>query len=433
MLLSTLNPMKPLKTIVWERWSLIIAGLLIVMLTLTGDGPPPRDLRFRLNTLTASRAFNFVTWELEALARKTAFGLLSPQRFMDDEAQARLVLAHLDDISRAYHLERAIQHIYADPAILDPDVASREEQAELDALRWQMRRASLVAEAVLGEQVSTVLQEGGFGVLGQILPPVSGTFTPLPKILIVSPRATIVTDYQHPLIAEMTPADKHALEEAVMAAQPDHAAYVTSIGGLATYPAMLLESSSIDWIADVIAHEWAHHYLIFYPLGWYYMVSHETRAINETTATLIGEWAGQEVVLRYYAPHLARPKRLPDPLVAEEHPPDAPPRFDFRAEMHQTRVTVDELLADGQIEEAERYMEARRRYFVAQGYEIRRLNQAYFAFHGAYAAAPGGAAGEDPIGPAVRRLWALSPTPRNFTRRIALATTLEEVYDLLRQ
>ena len=67
--------------------------------------------------------------------------------------------------------------------------------------------------------------------------------------------------------------------------------------------------------------------------------------------------------------------------------------------MHKTRVHVDELLAEGKIDEAEAYMEQRRQIFVQNGYYIRRLNQAYFAFYGAYADVPGGAAGEDPVGP----------------------------------
>jgi len=53
--------------------------------------------------------------------------------------------------------------------------------------------------------------------------------------------------------------------------------------------------------------------------------------------------------------------------------------------MRETRIRVDKLLAQGRIEEAEAYMEERRQEFVAHGYYIRKLNQAYFAFHGAYA------------------------------------------------
>ena len=42
-------------------------------------------------------------------------------------------------------------------------------------------------------------------------------------------------------------------------------------------------------------------------------------------------------------------------------------------------------------------MEARREIFWQNGYAIRKLNQAYFAFYGAYADIPGGPAGEDPV------------------------------------
>jgi hypothetical protein len=74
------------------------------------------------------------------------------------------------------------------------------------------------------------------------------------------------------------------------------------------------------------------------------------------------------------------------------------------------------MLLEGQIEAAEEYMEARRQMFWQQGYRIRRLNQAYFAFYGAYADQPGGAAGEDPVGAAVRELWRRSNSPEAFLR-----------------
>ncbi len=98
--------------------------------------------------------------------------------------------------------------------------------------------------------------------------------------------------------------------------------------------------------------------------------------------------------------------------------------------MRETRIRVDELLAQEKIEEAEAYMEERRQEFVAQGHFIRKLNQAYFAFYGAYADEPG-AAGEDPIGPAVRELRARSPDLRTFVARVARVTTLAELEALL--
>jgi hypothetical protein len=96
-------------------------------------------------------------------------------------------------------------------------------------------------------------------------------------------------------------------------------------------------------------------------------------------------------------------------------------------EMHETRVTADRLLAEGKIDQAESYMEMRRRFLWDNGYHIRKLNQAYFAFYGAYADQPGGAAGEDPVGAAVRLLRADSPSLADFINRIAWMWNYEQL------
>ncbi|HEX2698572.1 MAG TPA: hypothetical protein VHM28_12755, partial [Anaerolineales bacterium] len=140
---------------------------------------------------------------------------------------------------------------------------------------------------------------------------------------------------------------------------------------------------------------------------------------------------GAEVMRRYYS-DLA-PASVPDlNLIAfpQAHPNPGDllrPPFDFRAEMHTTRVTADALLAAGKINEAEAYMEQRRQIFVRNGYAIRKLNQAYFAFYGAYADVPGGAAGEDPVGPAVRALRDQSKSLVDFVNRIAWMTSFDEL------
>jgi len=104
--------------------------------------------------------------------------------------------------------------------------------------------------------------------------------------------------------------------------------------------------------------------------------------------------------------------------------------FNFNTEMHITRVHVDELLAQDRISEAETYMEQRRQFFWNQGCPqcaIRKLNQAYFAFYGAYAETPGGAAGEDPVGPAVRLLRAQSGTLTDFLKTIAQMDSFQQL------
>ncbi len=410
------------------RWLGVALTLLGLSLLLASGTSPSLDLQAELDQLSAGQAFNFFSWEIDALLQKALYGLLSPQRFLDDEQQSRFVLAYLDDVGEAGQLSDEIDKIYSDPEIAHPDTASSEEQEAFADLRSRMAQRAPIAEAILQAQVSLILAGGGVGVLASILPPVTGTFTPLPIILVVSPRDRLESTYQQQLVAGLTAAERAEIEDRVIDAQPDYASYVTEIGGLAAYPAMLLETSSIDWVTDVFAHEWVHHYLTFFPLGWNYMRFGETRTINETTASLIGDWAGQEILLRFYEPLFVADKELPEALVAA--PPDEGDTgqvFDFRAEMHHTRITVDGMLAEGKITEAEWYMEAQRRYFVANGHRIRKLNQAYFAFHGAYASTPGGAAGEDPIGPLVRQYWALSKTPAEFLQSIAPVVTLDDL------
>ena len=91
-------------------------------------------------------------------------------------------------------------------------------------------------------------------------------------------------------------------------------------------------------------------------------------------------------------------------------------RNDFRREMHATRLRVDDLLERGRIEEAEAYMESRRQVFVEEGYPIRKLNQAYFAFYGTYADNP---ASVSPIGQEVDRLREISGSLGEFVRTMS--------------
>jgi hypothetical protein len=154
--------------------------------------------------------------------------------------------------------------------------------------------------------------------------------------------------------------------------------------------------------------------------------------MNETTASISGDEVGSYVLQKYYS-ELLTSGHKPDFAMSfrESFLPsnggDDPAPIDFRAEMHETRVTADKLLAEGKIEEAETYMEQRRQVFWDNGYLLRKLNQAYFAFHGAYADVPGGAAGEDPVGPAVRALREQSDSLADFINTIAWMTSFEQL------
>jgi hypothetical protein len=198
---------------------------------------------------------------------------------------------------------------------------------------------------------------------------------------------------------------------------------------------MVMETTDLRWILDTIAHEWTHNYLTLRPLGINYTTTPELRTMNETTASIAGGEVGTYVLHKHY-PELLASSPSPEQVSfnGELLPPGSfqePVPFDFRAEMHETRVTADELLAEGKIEGAEAYMEQRRAVFWENGFLLRKLNQAYFAFHGAYADSPGGAAGQDPVGPAVRALREQSNSLADFINTIAWMTSFDELQEVI--
>jgi hypothetical protein len=70
-------------------------------------------------------------------------------------------------------------------------------------------------------------------------------------------------------------------------------------------------------------------------------------------------------------------------------------------------------------------MEERRLFFRENGYSIRKINQAYFAFYGSYADQPSGPAGDDPVGETVRLLRAQSSSLAEFLKTMAFITSFE--------
>jgi hypothetical protein len=298
-------------------------------------------------------------------------------------------------------------------------------QADVSAKRRQLEEWQPVAEAVLQEQVAVVLAEEGFDLLNVAWPPVQMHMTPLPLILIVSPREKIEQIHNIPLLPGLETAEQEMMEAAVLD-RTDRSALVVPIGGLGIYPAMLIETNNINFLVNTIAHEWAHHWLSLHPLGLSYGAGPELRTMNETVASIVGDEIGAMVIERYY-PEFIPPE---EPEAPPEPAPEEPQPFSFNSEMALTRIRVDELLAEGKVEEAEAYMEQRRQFFWDNGYRIRKLNQAYFAFYGAYAETPGEAGG-NPIGPALLALRQQNNSLRGFLDQVAPITSAEELFGLV--
>ncbi|MGQ0604819.1 MAG: hypothetical protein ACT4QE_24320 [Anaerolineales bacterium] len=402
----------------------------LCVLALRTDVYAPATLAERVLGYTSGIAFDFVAWTVRAAADKVQHTSVDEQLYLSDAARSERVRALFELRARLSQVESEIAERYADPSILDPALATTDLRALQVSLRAKYAELQPLAEAILQEQVAVIWAEQGLAFGGQPFPPPAFHLTPLPLALIISPRTEIRQIAVQMVNGDLKLEQQVALETRVAEAL-DVSTFVTPVGGIGTYPAMVAPSSDLNWIASVTAHEWAHNYLTLRPLGLLYDARPELRAMNETAAQLVGDEVGASLMRRYYpdiAPSPPGFSNFIDRTLSPEEEQTGRPGFDYRAEMRRTRVRVDELLTQGKVDEAEAYMEQRRAVFWENGYRLRKLNQAFFAFYGAYDGAPGGgAAGADPVGPAVRLLRRRSPNAAEFLQTIAWFTSLEQL------
>jgi hypothetical protein len=371
---------------------------------------------------TRSVEFDYVSWTGEAFSVKLDQVALDTPFYFTETARHQIVVDYLHMMNSILSDENQLDLMYTDPQVHNPATASANLRIQLDWLYAHQRQLAPLAEAVLQEQISATLADLGLTTGGQPLPPVLFHITPLPYDLIISPRDKIQQDAAISLVPDLSVEQQVTLEDQVDSSL-NVSSLVVPVGGIGSYPTMVMRTTALDWLSDTIAHEWIHNWLTLQPLGLNYDTSPELRTMNETTADISGHEIGA-LVLKGYYPELAAVYDLQTVSL-----PLSPSRadFNFNTEMHITRVHVDELLAQGKITEAETYMEQRRQFFWQNGYAIRKLNQAYFAFYGAYADIPGGAAGEDPVGPAVRALREQSTTLTDFLKTIAKMDSFQQL------
>jgi hypothetical protein len=368
---------------------------------------------------------------LDALEMKNAQAALDAPRYLSVAQQREVVYQYLDLVGKIDNLSYQISLAYADPKVKEPQTATAGLNRQLVDDRALEQRLGPLAESVLQSQISFTIRQLGLSTIGQPVPPVLYHTTPLPYALIVSPRDKIEQEANISLVPGLTLEQRVSIEDSV-AKNLDKSTLVVGIGGVGVYPTMVMSTTDLNWLGEVVSHEWTHNYLTLRPLGISYDSSPEMRTINETTASISGKEIGRAMIARFY-PEILPPPEPETPAQNAPSKPETPPPFDFRKEMHATRVQVDQLLAQGKVQEAEDYMEQRRQVFWDHGYLIRKLNQAYFAFYGAYNDQPGGgASGQDPVGPAVQALRKKSASLADFLNRISQITSFAELQQMVK-
>ncbi len=386
-----------------------------------------RDWAFDLyaDGIAAPHAFALARWEVDTIMSKVRDTVRSPRRGMDDASQSALVRAYFANNARIRSLEREITAALSQNAAPGANVQAL--NAEIASLRRQQAYWRPIAEAIIEYQVSAVLLSDRLQAAAVPWPPLRFSFTEPPLYLVVSARNQISRRYGAYLQPDTPLTIWTDLEDAVEK-QGQVRALIEGIGGFSTWPTMVLNDAPLDWVLSTVAHEWMHTYLVFHPLGWHYFDNGEMTTINETVASIVGDEVGAQVLARFYPQPLTAPDQAPvRPGAAPAPTPwlsPAPAPFNFGAEMRSTRLAVDALLAANRIEAAEAFMEARRQRFVAAGYPVRRLNQAYFAFHGSYATGVGAI---DPIGPKLQQLRQQSASLAAFVLTVQQFARLDDL------
>ena len=413
-----------------------LALICAIIIAVGGDTPRLTGKSDRVRFFTRNIEFDYPNWVWGATWLKIEQSTLDAPYIFDRGTNKQIVFEYLRVTQQLMQTEASIEQIFADPNVTDKDSTSAFLRKQRDELIARQNSLAPFAESTLQAQISRALADLGLTTGGQPLPSVLYHVSSTPLALIVSPRENIQQITNISVLPTLTLDDQIKLEDEV-AHGLDVSTLVVGIGGVGVYPTMVTETTDLRWMLETIAHEWTHNYLNVRPLGLNYSTTPELRTMNETTASIAGNEVGNYVLQQYYPEMIASSALTPLSTTSElisfnqsifpSNGLDNPPPFDFREEMHETRVTADEMLAQGKIEEAEAYMEARRQVFWKNGYLLRKLNQAYFAFHGAYADVPGGAAGEDPVGPAVRALREQSASLEEFIDTIAWMTSFEEL------
>ncbi len=343
---------------------------------------------FELRERRGGDAFDIARWEVVTVANKWLFALGEPLRSDPPPNEA---------IARYYAL----------------DDRDGDEGAQLEN----------VVEAAIEGRIDRILRD--LGVKGRlslagplaVWPPVDIELGGSPRVLVTSPRSRIRRVGTELLRADLAFDEAVAIEEETESRNPSLSALVVSTGGFSMYPAVVSSRSSYARALETASHEWTHHYLSFYALG-FGLPSGARLTINETVADIVGDELAELVLERFGDPGggLAPPA------------PVAEPALDRDAILRDLRLEVDALLAEGRVDEAERRMEQVRLELERAGIRIRRINQAFFAWIGTYAARPDSI---DPLGRQIRELRAGSESLAGFLATVRDARSRADIERLL--
>ena len=369
-----------------------------------------------------SHSFSIVQWELRHLPLKWTHLLweLYPGNKPLDFERNSIVHEYL---STTLQLQKEQDNL-ADAATTTPliDSASKNyiDLKNKEVVRLSRKREELRgrAEEAIESAVSRAANNHGLGfTFGILLPPTDFRLGDPPHLLIISRRDKIVMSDSKLINPNLKWSERAEIENRAELYE-NTSALVDDLAGLGTYPAIVSDKDSLRQIMRTAAHEWLHNYWIMKPLGRNMWDSQNMQILNETAADLVGNELGDEAFT-------ILGNDIENAYKYDTFSSSNPHLFTI---LRETRINVEEMLKNGNIEEAEKYMRKQLWNLKLGGYNIRKLNQAYFAFRGNYAEGP---ASISPIGSDLRELRDYYSTLGEFIESVSKIGNFEQFHYLL--
>jgi len=384
-----------------------------------------RGFDSHLSSIVKPYHFSIVEWEFKTLL---GGGKQSNLGGSVEGEPGHQVTKYFSLVERINDLESEIK------AINTSDRAGNLASLETEFNMLEAQRVALedVVRRIINKQIKEVLAEQGiFNPVDKYIkfkvnfPPVNFKLEQPPHLLVVSPRDRIESIREINLRQNLALEEMEGIEDEVD--ELGVSSLVVKLGGFGgTYPTFVANDTNLRFTIDTAIEEWLHQYLVFRPLGFLYLLdvtgvarNYDIATMNETVAGIVSKEIGGMVYEKYYSQHEN----------SGNQSQGAESGFDFNREMREIRKAVDAYLAQGEIEQAEEFMEQRRQFLATKGYYIRRLNQAYFAFHGTYADRP---TSISPIGQELKQLRSQSTSLRDFLDTVAVMTSHQDLVDSIK-
>jgi len=401
---------------------IIFIGLLLVC-SLSVSCAPSRSFDAHLNSIVKPHLFSITRWELRTIPDELNQWIFGRQAKIDDEIG--VVTEYFSSTKRINALNSEIEASNS-----ESDLASLE--AELNRLQERKMALEATVERIIEKQITeTLAQQGIFNPVDKYIrlkvnfPPVNFELEKPPHLLVISPRDRIESMREITLQQDISLEEIKDIENEVD--KLGVSSLVVELGGLATYPSFVTNNASLRFTINTATEEWLHQYLAFKTLGFLYILdltglsrNYEIATMNETLAGMVSQEIGYIIYEKYYSEYESNAN--------QEQTPGS--EFDFNREMREIRKTVDTYLDQGEIERAEEFMEQKRQYLASMGYYIRKLNQAYFAFHGTYADRP---TSISPIGLELKELREQSASLKDFLSTVAAMSSHQDLVTALNE